>query len=638
MLITASFLTSFTPGIAHAQTVSIETSADQHNGRFFGGMLQVIIEDSFADDDDSDSIDVEVTAEEDGGNMATAVFSIVDTTAGSQRFEFFFVHPDSPDQSPANPVAETVTVIQFGDGAADLVVPGFELYDVGTIEIQYADNVITIDYGESSAQQSVDREIYGSTSLAHLLLADQDGNLDPTTTDTFTVAEQDLSTLFETSGATFADDVTFEETGDNTANFEAVLQLTTVDTPTDPELAFSSESVTLLLNDMANYSDANFDNPENGSTDTSEVFFSIDDVDGSMDALANITFGSELSITVRDNDQNLDSEEQDQIQGALIVSSFSDTELLDMAETDDNSGIFVIDLENSELRITFLEDGAFPFPENGVLELASEDISEDIFVEYVDPLDDQSGQSITAEQTVSMTLVGGTIDLPESTPIEQSFTLTLLDNDLNDFSRFNDLYTIVLEGSGPYPLTRRGDVYGQTAQFEILLQGNSLDFAPSLDPLILVLNETDINSGEFAGEFTTASNVEIDLGELLASAGVDAKDGDELEIIYTDLMGDIPSESSDVMIIGTASPPTPEEMLEELVALAKANGMNTDVLKQSAKLLTDDNPSNDKAVCDKLGAFTNQIDAKEKSGRLSSDNATELRTAAQDLKTIIGCN
>mgnify|MGYP006184722099 CR=1 FL=1 len=49
----------------------------------------------------------------------------------------------------------------------------------------------------------------------------------------------------------------------------------------------------------------------------------------------------------------------------------SDQESIDMEETDDNSGTFIIDSSNNELRITFLADGENPTPNNGILELVA---------------------------------------------------------------------------------------------------------------------------------------------------------------------------------------------------------------------------------------------------------------------------
>jgi hypothetical protein len=631
ILIAASILNvlAFSPDGANAQSVTIQTSADDHDGTFFGGLLQVVIEDENTNDED-DTIEVDITAEADGGNVASDTFIIDDTNDGSQRFEFFIAHTNSDDISPDDPENNLApSVITFGAGAADLDVVDFDLYDSGSIEIQYGDESVTINYDESSAELNVDRETpYGSTSIVHLFVTDQDGNLDPTDTDSFIVLQADLDLLIGTTGASFVDDVMFEETGDNTGLFEAVLQLTTVDTALDPELSFSSESVTMVLNDMATYNDVGFDNPENDSTDTSELTIEIDDTDGSMDALADLTFASEIIITIRDDDQNLDSEQQDSIPDALFVevdSLAGDSEFLDLEETDENTGVFQIELVNSELRTTFLADGDTPTDNNGVLELRAEDISHDITMGYIDPLSDNSVQEVVAEIVVALSIVNGTLDLPDTASIDETFAMILVDNDLNDNRRIRDSYTIILDGLGPYPLTRGGSVYGESAQFDIRFEGSSLNFGA---PIPFTFTETAINSGVFIAE--------LDLSEILASAGVEGEDGDELEITYKDLMGDVSSESSNTLVIGTPIPPTPTDMLEELIGVAEANDIDTSTLKQAGRLLGDDNPNNNRAVCGVLEAFIHQLQ-NQAGKKIDPDVAEDLQGLAADIQEQIRC-
>jgi hypothetical protein len=629
ILIATSALNLFSssPSISYAQSAIIETSTDDHDGRFFGGLLQVVIEDADTSDED-DTIDVDITVEEDGGNVASGTFTIDDTSDGSQRFEFFIVHPDSDDVSPDDPIGVTATMITFGDGAPDLDVPDFELYDTGSIEIQYGDHIVTIDYDETSAELTADRGVYGSTSLVHLFIIDQDGNLDPTAVDSFNVIEADLGFLFEATGAQFVDDITFEETGDNTAQFEAVLQLSSSDSAEEPELVFTEDILTMMLRDMVNYNDAGFDNPENDSTDTSEVSFEIDDGDGNIDELADLTFSSELVVAIRDDDQNLDSEEEDLIRGALFAevdNSGGDSETLDLVESSDNTGVFEIDLANAELRITFLEDGASPTPDNGILEFRAEDIAHDIIIGYIDPLSDNSQQEVVAEIVVVLDIMDGIVDLPDSASMNENFVLTILDNDLNDNLRIRDTYVIMLDGGGPYPLTRGGSVYGEIGQFEVRFNGNTLNFET---PVVVTLIETAVGSGEFTSGLAVA--------ELLANAGVEAQDGDELEITYFDLMGEVPSESSDTLIIGTPNPPTPVEMFGELIEQATENNVDTSVLKQATKLLQDNNHNNDRAVCGLLEAFSHQVQSQA-GKKITEDLAEELQTKAADIKQQIGC-
>ena len=60
-------------------------------------------------------------------------------------------------------------------------------------------------------------------------------------------------------------------------------------------------------------------------------------------------------------------------------------------------------------------------------------------------------------------------------------------------------------------------------------------------------------------------------------------------------------------------------------------------LKQVSKILGDDNPKNNKAACGKLYAFNKILDAKEKSGKIDSDLASELRSDTNSIKVAIGC-
>ena len=91
---------AFNGNLAVAQageTVTISTSADDHERRFFGeGVLQVVITDRNADDDDDDVIEVEIEAESKGSSgFDSGTFEIPNTNPGSQRFEFFLVHAAS---------------------------------------------------------------------------------------------------------------------------------------------------------------------------------------------------------------------------------------------------------------------------------------------------------------------------------------------------------------------------------------------------------------------------------------------------------------------------------------------------------------------------------------------------------------
>jgi len=60
-------------------------------------------------------------------------------------------------------------------------------------------------------------------------------------------------------------------------------------------------------------------------------------------------------------------------------------------------------------------------------------------------------------------------------------------------------------------------------------------------------------------------------------------------------------------------------------------------LKNIVKLLEDGNPNNDGAVCGKLGGFINKVDAKEKNGQLTTEQAEQLSQQANAIKTSLSC-
>jgi hypothetical protein len=86
-------------------------------------------------------------------------------------------------------------------------------------------------------------------------------------------------------------------------------------------------------------------------------------------------------------------------------------------------------------------------------------------------------------------------------------------------------------------------------------------------------------------------------------------------------------------------PPTPAQAIDDLIS----DVQNLDDVRQSVKtsltaplkeasdILNDNNPNNDKAVCGKLGAFINKVNAAERRDMLTGDQADELRTQAEDI-------
>lgn len=107
---------------------------------------------------------------------------------------------------------------------------------------------------------------------------------------------------------------------------------------------------------------------------------------------------------------------------------------------------------------------------------------------------------------------------------------------------------------------------------------------------------------------------------------------------------DIPGDGIDQDCSGADTPLPPQEQIEDLIDDIGANLPEklaqslAAPLENAIKLLDDDNPKNDGAVCGKLGAVDNKIDAKEgKKNGLTSEQADALRAQLESIKTSLGC-
>jgi hypothetical protein len=95
-----------------------------------------------------------------------------------------------------------------------------------------------------------------------------------------------------------------------------------------------------------------------------------------------------------------------------------------------------------------------------------------------------------------------------------------------------------------------------------------------------------------------------------------------------------PSASTTFTVTSCQSPVS----IETLIGLAQSLGVNAGPLSQAVSLLTDTNPNNDRAVCNQLDAFINQVDAKMRTGQLEHEQGDQLLQAAQSIKGTLGCS
>jgi len=102
------------------------------------------------------------------------------------------------------------------------------------------------------------------------------------------------------------------------------------------------------------------------------------------------------------------------------------------------------------------------------------------------------------------------------------------------------------------------------------------------------------------------------------------------------------ADTVDVLVQDVPVPPsaTTGALIADIESMNLQHGVESSLiapLKQAQKLLDDENTGNDEAVCNKSSAFTNIVDAKEKNGQLTSDQAEELRQLATQIEVSLGC-
>jgi hypothetical protein len=175
---------------AVAQGVTITTSADSHDGTFFGeGAVQVVINDPDADDDDAkETIQVEIEADGEGNVGDTGTFTIFETSDSSGRFELFLVHADSTlapidfdainvdgaEEHESLTADEEASIIRFGGAGGEELDFTNSIYDDVSFDITVDDETVTVDFEEApsdlelTGQHTVLTALYTSSSLTKM--------------------------------------------------------------------------------------------------------------------------------------------------------------------------------------------------------------------------------------------------------------------------------------------------------------------------------------------------------------------------------------------------------------------------------------------------------------------------------------
>jgi hypothetical protein len=555
-------------------SVTITTSAG-NNQVFFGqAAVQVVIIDPNARSGagvTQSTIPVSIVAEStEGKTVAGDTFDIPETVLGSGKFELYLAHHDSAFANgagihPLNTfgvahpssknqtfqlttpgIGKSAPVITFGiDGDLNT---GTKLFQPVFFKILYGSQQVLLFYGKTPSQLVLDRDTYGSNSIVHVFIADQAANLNPTVPDKFTLTGNNVNLLFTLAGGIFNDknNITFTETGPNSAVFEAAL-------PIGYTIHATSKSLILTLHDKSDYNDIGSTENDN-LTDSSKASFNIEDTDGQLSVPDLITFRNGLMLNISDPDENKDSEVADNILKRVTISiEDGDSETVNMIETQANSGVFVIDNHDNILKTSFTSGATRN--DNGQLEFKSDDLHNDILVRYSDPHNHDGAQQIFTTK-LKLHTTPGTITLPSSILLKDNqFVLAINDSDLNVNTESKDSYTFTPIGNKPVPLAMAGMKLDSFAQIQMQVEpinknnnnnnNNTASTAATTSSFngnkTFTFVETDLDTGVFEAKM----NIK-DIADLF---GRSINVGDKIIITYFDNMEPRPSITSKSMII-----------------------------------------------------------------------------------------
>lgn len=316
------------PQTAYA-AVTINTSA----GTFFGpSLIRFEIKDDALVGAPTDSILVTVTAKH-GGSALGTVGATVTEIGSSGIFELFVTTSDSPLDPAAPTYATTGGIVVRINSAptvdgndAFITTTGTSLLDGDTVEVTYGGATRTVTFTAASASLTADRTTAGDGNKIVLSLADNDANTDPTAIDSFptTGTILDLAAPNPITLATVGTAMNFAETGQNTGQFELVLNVNTPATTSDNFITAATlptgKSLSVTDHDVYEIVGGSTA-PYNAVTATSSVSsasVTLQNVDSIISTSAPVTFSNGIMLQIADADRNISTRSKDTPTGVFI--------------------------------------------------------------------------------------------------------------------------------------------------------------------------------------------------------------------------------------------------------------------------------------------------------------------------------
>jgi hypothetical protein len=207
--------------------------------------------------------------------------------------------------------------------------------------------------------------------------------------------------------------------------------------------------------------------------------------------------------------------------------------------------------------------------------------------------------------------------------------------------------------------TDGGTTFGSPISFSDTIPDATRSLNPSVDVsgdnvavTWAVRNDNDVNahfeiffrgSTDAGNTFSQPVSVSSALGNLESALNDVTLSGNNAYVTWTTIEN---GNTNTYFAAGTLTPSvTPVEGIENLIDTIDNMNLIKSVktslegpLHNAIKLLSDNDPTNDKDACAKLDSFIQQVNAKEQNGQLTFQQATILRTQATAIQSSIPCS
>src|SRR5437867_3633728 len=522
-------------GKALAQgAISITTSSDIHANKFFGpAILEVRIQDPALAADNAQSIAVPVSLTAFG---ATGTVNVDETSTTSGTL-LLYIHVSktavaAAPTTPANPLSTTFTNLVIGPGAAFPVLLS-NINEGGSIQINYGGVTKTVTYDDTSASISLDRTVYGAAAKIYTQVNDQDFNLDPTESNTF--SEAVAGTLVSGTDRGVAV-ILYTETGVNTAKFEGTLITNAL--PSGVE----TQGRSLTANDYKNITSGAAPAVTLGAggvVGTSSASYNVQEVRGTIQPLGTLSYANDLPVVIKDADRNSDSRAQEAFTRDLHVTVDSTTSNYKLKEQALNSENIVPSYGNDVIQLTFKDPSSIT---QGVINARP---GHEVTLNY----DDANPNANTSSISFKLSQATPTLSADKSTVGTASvLTLTLKDANLNDDSGVVESYTI--QYTSATTTHANGKItFGSTDVMSMEIQRNGSPLTIGATPFAVTFTETGADTGIFEGT--------VRMDTLASRAGITWSDGDTQKYEIKKLLDDtvnVKPTSSVTITVGIESP------------------------------------------------------------------------------------